>query len=227
MPTHEKDLREQILRIAEQTGAQLTDAEHGILNVFLNTESHITPGDLAALCRDQSVDADEFAVEDFLRKLCRFGAAYRHEFNIDGKIRVLYEHRHLTEHHDHLACVRCGAIMDVYDPGIEDSQNRLCREHGFTPLWHRSDIYGICGRCADRRAALLPLTFATRGERVVVHDIRGGDRVKRRLADLGIIKDLEIEVLNSDGPMLLAVRDARVAIGMGIAGKILVAHARK
>ena len=222
MPTHEIDFKDQILKIAEQTGAQLSETETALLDEFLITDTHTTPAQLSASCREKGFDIDELAAEDMLRKLCRFGAAHRREFNINGKIRTVYEHQHLMEHHDHLTCVKCGKILDFFEPALEDAQKALCRSRGFSPLWHQMNIYGICEACRGKRAPTLPLTFAARGEAVQVRDIRGGDGLRRRLADMGIIKDVQVEVLNSDGPMLLAVRDARVALGMGMASKIMV-----
>lgn len=226
MPGHEKNFKEQILNITKQTNTVLTHTQLSILDVFHDTSAHINAGQLAELCREKGVDTDEESVKQMLDLFVRFGAAMRHEFNMDGVVSEEYEHRHLTDHHDHLACVKCGGVQDIFDGKLEDAQADTCRANGFTQLWHRTVIYGICSKCAGQREPTLPLSFASRGERVIVKQIRGGDTFKRRLTDMGIIPNLELEVLNNDGPMLVAARDSRVALGMGMASKILVSPKR-
>jgi len=47
--------------------------------------------------------------------------------------------------------------------------------------------------------------------------------VAHRLAELGLTPGVEMEVLqNKGGPILLAVRSTRLAIGRGMANKVMV-----
>ncbi|MHA1907022.1 MAG: FeoA family protein [Candidatus Thorarchaeota archaeon] len=52
----------------------------------------------------------------------------------------------------------------------------------------------------------------------------GGRRILRRLLDLGITTGCEFEVIQggSSGPVLVQVRGTRVALGHGLASKLLV-----
>jgi Fe2+ transport system protein FeoA len=69
----------------------------------------------------------------------------------------------------------------------------------------------------------LPLTLATPGEELILVAINGGDALRHRLTELGLVPGVNFRVLQSEGgPLLLAVRDARLAIGRGMAHKILV-----
>lgn len=224
MTDSDRNFKEQIFNITAQTGIELSENQKRIADIFLELEEHTTVKMLEQKSRGQGVEAGEDEIEELLQILCRFGAAQRHEFHINGEPLTVYEHLHLAEHHDHLACIKCGEITDFLEPGIEAAQSELCRSKQFTPLWHRTVLYGICGKCLGRRAPALPLSFASRGERVVVREIRGGDKIKRRLTDLGVTVGLEIEVMNNDGTMLIAARDSRVALGMGMAAKIMVSH---
>ena len=70
---------------------------------------------------------------------------------------------------------------------------------------------------------VLPLTNARSGQPVVLVKISGGHRVAHRLAELGLTPGVELEVLqNKGGPILLAVRSTRLAIGRGMANKVMV-----
>jgi len=59
---------------------------------------------------------------------------------------------HLTEHHHHLICDGCGAVVDVTLPDhVETAMDRTFHEvaeaSGFTSTAHAVDIYGTCGDC--------------------------------------------------------------------------------
>jgi Fur family ferric uptake transcriptional regulator len=58
----------------------------------------------------------------------------------------------LTEHHHHLLCLDCGAVIDVVpSPTFEDDLARtvdqLADAQGFAPQAHRLDVLGTCARC--------------------------------------------------------------------------------
>lgn len=79
-----------------------------------------------------------------------------------------------------------------------------------------------CARCP---ADAIPLSLAPCGECLRLVSIEGGHMLRRRLAELGLNVGSEVRVLQSygGGPMILAVKeDARMAIGRGMAHKILV-----
>jgi Fe2+ transport system protein FeoA len=73
-------------------------------------------------------------------------------------------------------------------------------------------------------ATTIPLTSLEPGRRGRLVRIEGGHQVVHRLSELGLTPGVEIEVLrrNGGGPLLLAVRDTRLAIGRGMADKVLV-----
>ena len=68
------------------------------------------------------------------------------------------------------------------------------------------------------------LSRMTSGENVKVISLRAGWGLQRRLADLGITPGVEIKVISSGRPgqVVLDVRGSRLALGHGVAGKIMV-----
>ena len=74
-------------------------------------------------------------------------------------------------------------------------------------------------------AATLPLGMARPGEIVEIVAIHGGHDVHHRLTDLGLTTGTRVRIVQGDGggPMLLAFKDdARLAVGRGVAMKIMV-----
>jgi ferrous iron transport protein A len=61
------------------------------------------------------------------------------------------------------------------------------------------------------------------GTRAVVRELRGGTELAHRLAALGLTEGAAFVVLQNPrrGPLLVLVRDTRIAIGRGEAAKIL------
>lgn len=72
--------------------------------------------------------------------------------------------------------------------------------------------------------ALMPLSMASPGQEVRLVGIRGGWGIRRRLADMGLTSGEKVWVVQSgpSGPLLIAVRDSRLALGRGMAHKIMV-----
>jgi len=67
------------------------------------------------------------------------------------------------------------------------------------------------------------LSEARNGESVIVVGIEGGERLKIKLSRLGIIPGTEVRVKkNSIGPIIVEVRGVNIAIGRGMAQKIIV-----
>ncbi len=72
----------------------------------------------------------------------------------------------------------------------------------------------------------LPLSMAAPQQQVRLVEIRGGHRLRKRLADLGLTVGSTLRVIQAHGhgPMIIAVRhDTRMAVGRGIAHKLMVA----
>lgn len=78
----------------------------------------------------------------------------------------------------------------------------------------------------DQQPAPFALAMADEGQRVRVVGLRAGRGLDRRLTDLGLNIGSELCVLQRQGGGLVVLRDqARIALGGGMATKIIVAPA--
>ena len=68
------------------------------------------------------------------------------------------------------------------------------------------------------------LSMVDPGEDVTLIDIEGGKGIRTKLHSMGLLPGVTIRVLNQSGygPVIIAVKDSRLAIGHGMAGKIIV-----
>ena len=71
---------------------------------------------------------------------------------------------------------------------------------------------------------MMPLSLVPPGREVRLVSIHGGDRMKKRLADLGLNTGMTVRVVSetNKGPVILAVKDSRLALGRGLLHRILV-----
>ena len=71
---------------------------------------------------------------------------------------------------------------------------------------------------------MMPLSMASPGDLVKVVSIRAGWGLQRRLADMGLTPGVQVRIISSQrpGPVVLEVRGSRLALGHGIAHKIMV-----
>jgi len=83
----------------------------------------------------------------------------------------------------------------------------------------------IMEREVGKYRELDPLTSLEVGERGTIVFIRGGKAAVQRLMDMGLTQGTQVEILASapfHGPIELRVRGTALAIGRGLASKILV-----
>jgi len=212
--------------LLEADGAERLEDKLKIIDAFLGTEDHITLEDLRRILRERGCDYGSDFVMQTLNRMVELGFAQRKKF--EGQP-IRYEHRHLGKHHDHLVCTKCGRIIEFEEPEIEQLQAEVARRHGFQMLQHKMEIYGLCSDCLAKRKPLMPLTMAKAGERVVVTDIAGGVTARGRLAAMGLRRGDLLEIISNDGKgrLVLAHDCTRLALGRGIAHKILVTTSDK
>ena len=62
------------------------------------------------------------------------------------------------------------------------------------------------------------------GAEVILIDIEGGRGLRSKLYSMGLVPGVNLKILNGNGsgPVMIAVKDSRLAIGRGMAEKIIV-----
>jgi Fur family ferric uptake transcriptional regulator len=213
--------RQQFEKLFKQEKIDQFDDRFKMLEVFLQTEQHVTVNSLWLILKDKKISLASEFIEETLELMCRFGFAQKNRF--DNGI-VHYEHRHLGQHHDHMICTKCGKIIEFKDDQLEQLQSQVVSGFGFHMLQHRMEIYGICADCLKSRERLMPLMSAKQGERVIIKDMVGGNKARMRLLSMGLrIGDvLEVITSNGQGQIVVAVDFHRYVLGRGMSRKVIV-----
>ena len=142
-PLWKKRLTEYI----HKTGGRVTPARMNIAEVFFSMDGHPGIETLSAEVKRRHPGTGEATIYRTMRLLCQADLAEERQFG-EGFSR--FERVPSTggsDHHDHLICMQCGAIVEFEDPEIELLQNRTAERHGFSIKTHKLEIYGICPEC--------------------------------------------------------------------------------
>jgi len=216
--THEK---EQFEKLFQQERMDRFEDRHRILEVFLQTEHHITHSGLMQLLEANGLRLEPDFVAETLKLMCHFGFAQANRFE-NGELR--YEHRHLGQHHDHMVCTKCKKIIEFEDGALEKLQLQIASANGFHILQHKMEMYGICSACLAARNTKIPLVSAKPGEKLVVKGFTGGSNARMRLMTMGLRIGDVIEVITNDsaGQVVVAINYHRYAVGRGLAQKVEV-----
>ncbi len=75
---------------------------------------------------------------------------------------------------------------------------------------------------------LMPFTMAGPEEKVTLVAVDAGRGLQARLYSMGLVPGVRVKVLNNGGrgPLMVLVKEARMALGYGMARKILVERSK-
>jgi len=122
-------------------GLKVTLPRVKILEVLERLErGHVSAEDVYKLLLQAG---EEIGLATIYRVLTQFesaGLVTRHHF--EGGQSVFELDR--GEHHDHIVCIRCGRVEEFFDQIIEDRQQEIAKDKGFSVEAHALTIYGYC-----------------------------------------------------------------------------------
>lgn len=127
-----------------KVGLKATAPRIKILQLLAEAEHHhVSAEDVYKALLDAGVDIGLATVYRVLTQFEAAGLVDRHHFEGGHSV---FEIRQ-DKHHDHLVCIKCGAVEEFVDPVIEKRQLEIAEEYRFTMTDHSLNIYGVCGRC--------------------------------------------------------------------------------
>lgn len=140
-----ESLQARLQQYMRKKGLRSTAQRRVVTDVFFSSPGHFSIEELLHEVRKEEPRVGYATVYRTLKLLKESGLAHERHFG-DGVSR--YEVHHEDEHHDHLICTECGAIIEFEDDRIERLQLKLAEEKGFVLSRHRHDLYGVCKEVA-------------------------------------------------------------------------------
>jgi Fur family transcriptional regulator, ferric uptake regulator len=118
-----------------------------------------------AIARAALEHGGHFTVEELVRSLRHQGITNVHVATVYRAIPLLveagliqqsllsegdtqhFERSFERDHHDHLICSSCGALVEFHSEGLEALQREIAERHGYTLESHVHELRGICSIC--------------------------------------------------------------------------------
>lgn len=139
------------LTFMKRRGMNTTVQRCVIAETFFKLPGHHTLEEFYHIIAQADPKIGQTTVYRTLKLLCEAGFATEIHFSDDI---TRYEVTNPTKHHDHLICISCGKIVEIYDPNIEKLQREIAANHGFLLTGHMHNLYGKCAECRKREADL-------------------------------------------------------------------------
>jgi Fur family ferric uptake transcriptional regulator len=136
-------------------GLKMTEQRRTMVRAALAHAGHFTADDVHDRLKAEGERVSLATVYRALTLLERAEILEGHDF-ADGQRR--YERALTREHHDHLICLDCRAVVEFQNSAIEALQEEVLAERGFAMVHHALTIFAACqtlartGHC-PRRAA--------------------------------------------------------------------------
>lgn len=128
----------------KKAGLKVTLPRIKILQLLNSQEDrHLSAEDIYRLLVESGDDVGVATVYRVLTQFEKAGLVTRHNFEGGHSV---FEINH-GEHHDHMVCIKCGAVTEFVDEHIEQRQQVIADKHQFSMTDHSLTIYGVCRRC--------------------------------------------------------------------------------
>jgi len=133
---------EMLIDLFRQSGRKITPQRRAILELLVEKDTHPTAEDIYQQLVETMPDVSRATVYNTLHELVTLGVLV--EVQDPSENRLRYDTH--TEHHHHLFCTRCHALVDI-DHDFEALHLTPEEAAGFKILKHQVTFYGICPEC--------------------------------------------------------------------------------
>lgn len=128
----------------KKAGLKITLPRLKILQILENNSTHhLSAEEVYRILVEAGEDIGLATVYRVLTQFEEAGLVIRHHF-AEGYSVFELDH---GAHHDHLVCVKCGAVEEFIDTIIEERQQVVAKKAGYVITDHQLNIYGICVGC--------------------------------------------------------------------------------
>jgi Fur family ferric uptake transcriptional regulator len=131
----------------KKAGLKVTIPRLRILELLeKNSQHHLSAEEVYKALQESG---DDIGLATVYRVLAQFEAAglvKRHHFEGVTSVFELDQ----GDHHDHILCVKCGAIVEFVDEIIEQRQRAIAEQMGFSITGHYLYLFGVCGKCREK-----------------------------------------------------------------------------
>ncbi|MFH1190595.1 MAG: transcriptional repressor [Candidatus Omnitrophota bacterium] len=124
-------------------GFKLTPRRQGIISLFVDCETHLTPEDVWSKLKKKFDRCGLPSVYRNLESLVECGILTRIQQSDRKKHYGLCSASH-GHHHHHITCIKCGKVDDIKDCAIGTAK----KINGYKVVSHFMQVNGVCAGCS-------------------------------------------------------------------------------
>lgn len=129
----------------KEANVRITPQRHAILEFLIESHSHPTADEVYKALVDDFPSMSVATVYNSLRLFTEVGFVQEMGYG-DASSRFDFS----TRQHYHAICEKCGKIVDLYYPGLNDVEVAAEQLTGFKINEHRMELYGVCPECQSK-----------------------------------------------------------------------------
>jgi len=127
-------------------GVRITAQRRVLVGIIQDSPRHLDAAKLLMLAQKQDPEIDRATVYRTIALLKMQGLIDELDLmHLEGE-KHFYEAK-TSRDHCHIACLRCGAIMEYASPSFEKLKTEIAKESGFQIRVARLELGGLCKRC--------------------------------------------------------------------------------
>jgi Fur family ferric uptake transcriptional regulator len=138
--------RSSLMEELTRRGIRITEQRRVIIGIIQDSPRHLDAATLLDLAKKKDAGIDRSTVYRTIGMLKRRGLIDELDLmHIDGE-KHYYEVK--TNHdHCHMACFKCGAVMEYTSASFEKLKEEMARRSGFEIRAIRLEVGGVCRKC--------------------------------------------------------------------------------
>ena len=142
--------RPSLMEELSRRGVRMTQQRRLLVNIIQESPKHLDAATLLKIAKQRDSEIDRATVYRTIALLKNLGLIDELDLmHLEGE-KHYYEAK-TSRDHCHMACFRCGAIMEYASSSFERLKQDIARQSGFQIRVVRLEVGGLCERC--RKAA--------------------------------------------------------------------------
>jgi len=142
--------RPSLMKELAARGVRMTAQRRLLVSIIQDSPRHLDAATLLQIARKQDPDIDRATVYRTLGLLKNRGLIDELDLmHIQGE-KHYYEAK-TNRDHCHMACFRCGAIMEYASSSFEKLKEEMVKQSGFQIRVVRLEVGGVCKRCQQTK----------------------------------------------------------------------------
>lgn len=150
MPLPQTEMPGRLQAQFAERGIRMTEQRRAILSVMETASKHLDASQILRKAQKLDASVDRSTVYRTIQLMKRHGLIDELDLmHINGEGH--YYERRLGRDHIHMACLRCGKIIEFVSDGFEKLKQQVERDSRFHVLVSRLEMGGYCATCRGGR----------------------------------------------------------------------------